>query len=166
MISPESLSSYPLLADLSRDSLSFLTNVAAAMTVEREHVFFRAEEELDCVYVVLEGEIAHWMQVPSRDAELQLSHQINRQIAAKEIIIATAGPGEMFGWSALIHPYNSTSGAQAITPAKVVAFDSRQLRERFEQDFLFGYQIMRIVAQIMQRRLRAVRFASQAFSAE
>ena len=166
MILPEPLSCYAVFADLSQDSMSFLTNVAAAMTVEREHVFFQAEEELNCFYMVLEGEIALWMQVRSRDAELQLSHQISRQITAKEIIIAAAGPGEMFGWPALIHPYSATSGAKAITPAKVVAFDSSQLRERFERDYLFGYQIMQIVAEIMQRRLRGIRFASQAFSAE
>jgi CRP-like cAMP-binding protein len=166
MISPELLRRCPVFADLSDDNLVTLTKVAADVMVEAQHIFFETEEELDHFYVVLEGEIGIWTQLPDRDAELKLSHQLSRHLTTKEIILTTVEPGEIFAWSALIPPYKATSAAKAITPARVVAFDCRELRKCFEEDYFFGYQMMQKTAQVIRKRLRAIRFKSLAFIAE
>ncbi|HEY64928.1 MAG TPA: Crp/Fnr family transcriptional regulator [Caldilineae bacterium] len=141
MVSPELIRRYPYFAGLSMDQIVTLAKVADEQKVEAGHYFFHEGDELCCFYLVLEGAVAVVIEMPD----------------GQEAVISTAGPGEVFAWSALVPPHTATASVKAMTPCHVVAFDCRELRKAFEEDCRFGYLMMVKAAQVIRDRLVATR---------
>jgi CRP-like cAMP-binding protein len=151
MVSPELLRRYPFFAGLKMEHIAALAHVADEMVVEAGYYFFHEDEELDHFYFLLEGAVAIVIELPQQD---------------REIVISTVGPGEVFAWSGLVPPHNATASGKAMTPCRVIAFDCRELRKRFEEDCEFGYLMMQKAAQVIRQRLRDTRIQSLAYFAE
>ncbi|RME99630.1 MAG: cyclic nucleotide-binding domain-containing protein [Chloroflexi bacterium] len=162
MISPELIRRYPFFAGLSTDQIVTLANVAEEVSVEEGHYFFHEGEEICCFDIVVEGAVGIVMELPDGDTEQKVSDQLTGQLATKTEVLSTIGPGEMFGWSALIAPHITTASGKALTPCRVLSFDCRQLRETFRQDCRFGYVMMQKAAQVIRDRLRDMRIESLA----
>jgi len=71
--------------------------------------------------------------------------------------IQTVGPGDVLGWSWLFWPYTWRFDARALEPVKAIFFYGTRLREHCEEDPLFGYELMKRVAQVAIERLQIVR---------
>jgi CRP-like cAMP-binding protein len=162
MVSPELIRRYPFFSGLTMDEINTLAKVASDQTVEVGHYFFREGDELTHFYIVMEGAVAIVFEVPDRDVEHKISEQLARKLKTKEVVISTVGPGEVFAWSALVSPHKATAGAKALTPCRVIAFDSRELMKSFEEDCRFGYLMMMKTAQIIRQRLYDTRIQSLA----
>jgi CRP/FNR family cyclic AMP-dependent transcriptional regulator len=150
MVSPELIRRYPFFAGLSIDQIVTLAKVADEEMVETGHYFFKERDELRHFYIVLEGAVGIVIELPEQD---------------KEVVTSTVGPGEIFAWSALVPPYNSTAGAKALAPCRVVRFDCDELEKVFEEDCRFGYLMTRKAAQVIRERMRDLRIESLAFIA-
>ncbi|MCD6289529.1 MAG: cyclic nucleotide-binding domain-containing protein [Anaerolineae bacterium] len=142
MVSPELIRRYSFFAGLDQDEVLMLARVANEMTVDAGYWFFHEGEEISHFYIMLEGSAVIIIEAVGLD---------------KDVVIGTAGPGDVFGWSGLIPPYTATASVQATTTCRVVAFESQALREAAEQNCHFGYTMMMKIAQIMRDRLRATR---------
>ncbi len=162
MISPEILRRYPFFAGLSHDQIVSLAKVASELNVETEYCFFHEGDALKSFYLVVEGVVAIVVDVPDQDVEHKLSGQLTGELQTKDVVISAAGPGEVFGWSALVPDYEATTGGKATTPCRVIAFDSQELLKIFEDDCQFGYVMAQKIAQIIRERLRAMRIESLA----
>jgi CRP-like cAMP-binding protein len=162
MISPEVLRRYPFFAGLSHEQILSLAKVGSELDVEAEHYFFHEEDRLDSFYLVTEGAIAIVIEVPDQDVEHKLAGQLTGELETKDVVISAIGPGEVFGWSALVPPHMATTSGKATTPCRVIAFDSEELLEIFEDDCQFGYLMIQKAAQIIRDRLRAMRIESLA----
>lgn len=162
MISPELIRRYPFFASLSHEQIVTLAKVADEVTVETDHYFFHEGDNLDNFYLVLEGVVAIVVEVPDRDVEQKVSEQLTGELQTKEVVTSAVGPGEVFGWSALVSPHQATTSGKATTPCRVVTFDCQQLLEIFEEDCQFGYVMTQKIAQIVRERLRDVRIESLA----
>ena len=149
MVSPELLRRYPFFRGLRMDQIVVLAKAAEEMSVCKDFTFFKEGEELHYLYLVVEGEVGTVMKLPQ-----------------KEVIISTVGTGDVFGWSALVPPTIATAATRALTPCRVVAFDCKALRRRFEDDCLFGYIIMQNIAQVIRKRLQDLRLETLAYIAE
>ena len=99
MISSEVLRRYPFFARLSMDQLNTLARLATEITVETDHFFFREDEELKKIYLVLEGAVAVVFELPAREVEHKVSEQFERKLQTKDVVVSTVGPGDLFGWS-------------------------------------------------------------------
>lgn len=139
MISPELIRRYALFADLDWEQIVALAMAAEEQEAAAGEYFFREGEELNRFYLMVEGKAAIVVELPGQD---------------REVIVGTVGPGEMFGWSALVAPHSSTAHTRALTRCRVVAFDCRPLREQFERDPRFGYLMMEKAAQVIRQRMR------------
>ena len=157
MVSLELFRCYPFFGGLNSDQLNILAKAANEMTVETEHVFFREGDQLDHFYLVREGVIGIVFEVPARDVEHKLSDQFDRKLISKDVVVSAVGPGEVFGWSGLILPYQATAKAKAMSQAKLVAVDCQALREVFEKDCHFAQLMTQKVAKVMSRRLHDMR---------
>jgi CRP/FNR family cyclic AMP-dependent transcriptional regulator len=151
MVSPELIRRYQFFAGLSIDQIAILARSGSEETAEAGYCFFREGEHLDYLYIVLEGEVALTIELPDQ---------------GKEITTSTTGPGEVFAWSALVPPHNSTANARAVTFCRVIAFDCRELWPAFEKDCRFGYLMMQKTAQVIRERLRTLRIETLAYGFE
>lgn len=160
MVSPELMRRYPFFSNLSRDQLNKLAQAGYELGVETGHYFFREGEELDQFYVVLEGEVGIIVDLTDDRVDQPLSGQLTGQITTREIVTSEVGPGEMFGWSALVPPHTATSGCKALRPCRVIGFDCKQLHQMFEEDCRFGYVMLMKATKIIRARLRSMRIES------
>jgi len=147
MISPEVLRRYPYFAGLSADQMVTVANTAEEISAPAGHVFFHEGDVLNHLYIVLEGEVAILIELPTQN---------------KQAVTSTVGPGEVFAWSALVPPYQATAGVKALSVSRVLSFDCRALRKAFEQDCQLGYNMMQMLAQVIRDRLRDLRIETLA----
>lgn len=154
MISPEVLRRSPHFAGLTYDQLITLAKMSNEQTVDEGHVFFREGDDLDELYLVLEGQVAITLQVPDRTQPQSVSAQLTGEINSQDITISTVDNGELFAWSSLVPPHNSTANAIALKPCRVVAFDCRRLRPLLEEEPQLGYLFIQTIAGVIRERLR------------
>jgi CRP/FNR family cyclic AMP-dependent transcriptional regulator len=167
MVSPELIRRYPFFSGLDYDHIVKLAKVADEQTVETGHYFFHESDDLQNVYLLIEGAVAIVFEVPDQDVEQQVSGQLTGKLKTKDVTVSTVGSGDVFGWSGLIPPYTATASARAITSCRVVSFDCRQLLQtHFEEDCRFGYIITQKAAQVIRERLRDLRIESLAHLVE
>jgi CRP/FNR family cyclic AMP-dependent transcriptional regulator len=166
MISIELIRRYPFFAGLNHDQLVALAKVANEVAVETEHYFFHEGDELESIYLVLQGSAAVVIEVPDREVEQKLSGQLTGKLQTKDVVISAVGPGEVFAWSALVPPYRATAGVKATTPCRVITFDRKALLTAFEDDCRFGYLMMQKTAQVVRDRLQGLRIESLAHTGE
>jgi CRP-like cAMP-binding protein len=140
MISPEVIRRFPLSAGLSAEQIAQLAMTADQLEVENGHWFFRQDQELHAMYLVLEGHVGIVVELPRQ-----------------EVVTSTVGAGEVFGWSGLVPPYETTAGARAMSSCRVIRFDCRRIRQAFEADCRFGYVMMERMAQTVRQRMRDLR---------
>ena len=73
--------------------------------------------------------------------------------------VASIGPWEAFGWSALVQPYKSTLSATAMEPSRLVVLDGSILLELLGKHPDTGYLVMVNVASLIAERLAETREA-------
>ena len=61
------------------------------------------------------------------------------------------------GWSWLMKPYKWHFDARTLLETRAVVIDAMCLRTKCEEDPSFGYEIMKLIADIIHRRLEATR---------
>lgn len=162
MISPELLRRYPFFAGLSHENIATLAGLGREISAEAGFSFFREGEELHTLYLTVEGAVGIVLEVPNRDAAHTVSDQFTRTFETKSEVLSTAGPGQVFGWSALLLPYETFAGAKALTPCRVITFDCVALRKIMKEDCDFGYVMMENTAKVIRQRLRNLRIESLA----
>ncbi len=162
MISPEILRRYPFFGGLSQDQLVAIAKVSDELSVDSDNYFFHEGDRLDSLYLVLEGATAVVIEIPDESVEQPVSGQLTGKLTTRDQVIGALGPGEVFGWSALVPPHNATSSAKAATDCRVVTFDREKLGRAFEEDPAFGYLMMQRIARIVSDRLYAIRLESLA----
>lgn len=166
MVSPELLRRYPFFAGLTYENIVTLANLAEELAFDSGHHFFHAGEEICCLYLTLEGGIGIVIELPDHAVEQPLSGQLTGEIKTRDVVVSTVGPGEVFGWSALVPPHTATACAKALTPCRVISFNCADLFKVFADDCRFGYLIMQKATQIIRGRLHDMHIQSLAYLAD
>ncbi len=135
------LTEHPVFAGLGADALSLVAGCAKNVHVPAGAFLLRQGEPADMFYLVRRGRVAIEVHGPGRGP----------------MVVDTADPGEVVGWSWLVRPYRWQFDARAVDPAGVVAFDAQCLRGTCEQDPRLGYELMQRVVTAMFDRLVGAR---------
>lgn len=159
MVSPELLYRYPFFAGLGNDQISNLARLAEVVEVAKETHLFHEGVTLSQIYLVLEGRIAITLSRPAVSSRVIIPPPGAR---THEVTVSMVGVGDLFAWSALVPPFKATSNARALSPCKLVAISSGELRQLFELEPRFGYQVMVRVAQVARDRLQDLHYESLA----
>lgn len=135
------LAEHPFLRELAKPHLQVLAECASRVRFSAGEVIFREGEPADLFYLIRHGKVAVETFTPSRGS----------------IIIQTLGEGELLGWSWLIEPYRWRFDARAVELTRAIVLDGKCVRGRCEEDHEFGYEIMKRIAHVIERRLQATR---------
>ncbi|RKN44791.1 Crp/Fnr family transcriptional regulator [Streptomyces hoynatensis] len=71
--------------------------------------------------------------------------------------VSSLDTGDLLGWSWLFPPYEWDFGAEALSPVRAYEFDGGQVQAMCDADPAFGYQLLRVIAEILAYRVRAAR---------
>ena len=138
----ELIASSPVFAGLSEDDLALIAGCAQNAGFADDALLFREGDDADVFYVVRRGRVAFELHTPDRGG----------------LVIDTADPGDVVGWSWLFPPYRWHFDARASGDVRAIAFDGACLRGKCADDTRLGYELMQRFAAVMIDRLQHTRF--------
>lgn len=138
----EVLRSAQPFAALEPQHIEKLAAIATEVAWVEGQVIFREGEADDKLYLVVDGLVALEVYIPNRGRAR----------------ILTAGPHEIFGWSAAVPVAGKkTAGARSLQTTHAIAMDAGALCAACEQDHDLGYFVYRALADVIASRLAATR---------
>ena len=137
----EILRQHPFIQGLPDEHMKTLISCASNVRFAEGSQLIREGELANKLYLIRTGRVALEIDVPGK-ANLR---------------IQTTGPGEILGWSWLIYPFRWHFGGVAVAETRAIALDGECLRNKCEHDPVFGYEMLKRLAQVMERRVEATR---------
>jgi CRP-like cAMP-binding protein len=147
MISPELLRRYPFFGFLDDSQLKAVAMIAEEISGEKGETLLETEKPAEALYLLIEGGIDLYYTVTERDNGAQV----------KEFYITEISPGEIFGISALIEPYQYTLTVRVAAPSRIIKIEAAALRALCEVDTRLAYGLMRQTAKAAMSRLHDTR---------
>lgn len=143
MISPELLRRYPFFGFLNDTQLKAVAMIAEEITIKPGESILEVGKPAEALYFLVEG-----------NAELHyvVEDQFDPTVR-KELYISHINPGEIFGISALIEPYQYTGTIRAVGVCRVLQIEAAALRALCEVDLTMAYGLMRQTARAAMERL-------------
>ena len=126
---------------MSARSLEQLAGVAREYHVPGRTRLLREGRETTELAVVRRGRVALTEHVPSQGS----------------LTLMTVEAGDVFGWSAIVPPYEAIASVVSLEPVDVIAFDGPRLRAAMAADQELTAAVSVKVLQSLGRRLRATR---------
>ena len=136
----EKLISHPFLEGLRPEHVEKLAAMSCEVHFEKDQMIFREGDESSFFYLLLSGKVS--LEVPS---------------PGRTWCIQTIGAGQELGWSSVVTPVRKQFQARCVAAGDAIAFDGARLVRACEEDFEFGYHIMRRVLSVVTERLQATR---------
>ena len=135
------LSEHAFFSNLASPYANLITSCASNVRFEAGAYIFREGGQANEFYLLRSGKVALEIFPPQR----------------KPFVIATAGEGEILGWSWLLPPYQWKFNARAIQATRAIALDGKCLRTKCEANHDLGYELLKRFAQVIEKRLEATR---------
>lgn len=132
---------HPFLAGLSFEHMQTLIGCASNVRFADGDTIIHEGQVANKFYLIRTGRVALQMDVPGKEP----------------LRIQTVGPGEILGWSWLISPFRWHFSGIVVLETRAIALDGECLRAKCEKDTDFGYEMLKRLAQVMERRLDATR---------
>jgi CRP-like cAMP-binding protein len=129
MVSVDLIRKYKFFDHLNDDQLKAVSMIAEIETYPKGSLVARENSTASKLYLLLEGAIVN-------------------------ALVGSIAPGEVFGVSSLIEPYQFISSVRADTPIRVIAIDAIGLRAMAEIDAKLGYALMCKVSSAVLERLK------------
>ncbi len=142
MVPLELFRHFPFFTPVGDHQLMRLAAISVEETYEPGETVFEEGASADRLYLVISGAIELWMRMDG---------------LGRPIPVGVVGPGEVVGWSTLVHPHKYTARGEARGSTRVVAVDSIRLRQLAEEDHSLGYYLYRQVASVIAQRLHDLR---------
>jgi CRP-like cAMP-binding protein len=143
MVAPEIVERFPSFSDFREDEIKALAVLAEEEQYEAGDFIFHEGDEAPRMYLLLQGHVEMMMNT---DAE-----------GTHRAVVMTVKPGEIFGWSSLVDPYELTASAHCATRVRVVAIPAAGLRALMTVSCALGFRLMQKACQVSSARLRAAR---------
>jgi len=137
----EYLSTHKFFLGLSTDMLKRLCESSSILKIKQGEFLFRQGDRADKFFIVRNGRIS--VQIPA--------------IMGPALEVQTLSTNQILGWSWLISPYQWHFQAKAEEDSQLLEFDGTALLAQCEQEPEFGYQMLKIFAELMSERLDASR---------
>jgi len=141
MVTIENLKGFKIFKHLNERELEQVVNIAEETVFDAGIRIFEEKALAVNLYLVLEGKVE--LKISSGDS-------------LKQVIIDQAGPGEIFGWSAVTEPHTFTAAAWTVEKSKLIVLSSAHLNDLFEKNNHIGYRIIKEIATVATKRVKAL----------
>ena len=135
------LAEHPFFEGLDPELLKIIASRANDVRFEAGQMIYREGDEADQFLLVRGGKVA--IEIFSD--------------RGGSLIIQTVGPGDVLGWSWLFPPFKRRFDTRAIEATTAFALDGKFLREKAEEDYRLGYELLKRFSRIVLERLQATR---------
>lgn len=130
----EAIQNIPWFIDLKPAQIERLAGIAGIRNVAEGELLFREGDRENFMYIILKGQVSLDCFIPS-----QGTHNIY-----------TADPLDILGWSSMTPVVRQrTATGRALTPVRLLTFDSEALRRMCDEDHDMGYLIMKRLANVV-----------------
>jgi len=141
MVSVETLRRYQFFNHFTQDQLKAVAMISEIETYPKGAIVAREDAIASKLYLLLEGDV-------------DLIYSGGGEGAISNALVGSIAPGEVFGVSSLVEPYQFISSVRAAMPLRVIAIDSIALRALAEIDSNLGYGLMRNISAAILGRLK------------
>jgi CRP/FNR family transcriptional regulator, cyclic AMP receptor protein len=135
------LRQHPLLRGLNHDQLVLLADCALTAEFGPGDVVFRQGDPARLFYLIESGKVI-----------LESGNDYGAPV-----IIETIGAGDLLGWSWMMPPYRWHFTARAIKPTRAIYFAGTILRYYCDRGQSLGFELHKVMSQIIMKRLQAAR---------
>jgi CRP-like cAMP-binding protein len=92
-----------------------------------------------------------------RSGKVDIVVEIAGDLGEMEVTVHTSGPGEVFGWSALVGPRKYSASARCVETTEDITIKGSQLLEFFDENCHAGYRVMKNLSSAVSSRLADTR---------
>ncbi|UCG63171.1 MAG: cyclic nucleotide-binding domain-containing protein [Candidatus Zixiibacteriota bacterium] len=135
------LAEHPFLKGIETRHIQLLVGCAGNVRFDAGQYIFREGDEANEFYFIRHGKLALEIFRPHKGG----------------IVVQTLQPGDVVGWSWLFPPHFRLFDCRAIELTRAIALDGTCLRNKCEEDYQLGYEMMRRFAHLMEEELLALR---------
>jgi len=140
----EAIQNIPWFLDLKPTQIERLVGIAGIRQVAEGELLFREGDREGTMYIILEGQVKLESYVPSYGS----------------LYVYTADPLDILGWSSMTPVVRQrTAGGRALSPVKLLTFESEALRRMCDEDHDLGYLIMKRLANLVASQYLVNRLA-------
>lgn len=137
------LKTIPEFAQLPDAGVDLMTRLAKAGEVKAGNMVDVQGEPATKFYILVSGRLG---------VVLELDFGVSK----KTYMVTSVGPGQMFAYSGLVGNPHYTAGSRAMANSTFLEFDVAKLDAAFDEDPRLGHVMMKMVAQTIASRLRAM----------
>lgn len=137
----ELLDQFLVLPGISEETLRQIEQICELKTFENNEIIYREHENSRLLYFVVSGQVDVQYLLPD----------------GRRKTLDTCLTGDLLLWSAVIEPHETNSIGICRAHSELLAIDGQKLLTICEQDTLFGFRMMGLVASVIRRRLQAAR---------
>jgi CRP/FNR family cyclic AMP-dependent transcriptional regulator len=147
LIGTDTLKRINLFKGLDDAELGVLSALCKEKTYQVGEICQTEGQSDNLVHIIIKGRVGAVGHIP------------NISCNASEIILDTLGPGEVFGWSALIRG-TPWSTLRVLEPTEIIIFSGEDLINLCEKNNHIGYVMMKNLAMLIAARLRRNRMST------
>ena len=130
---------HPFLKTMPPEHLEHLLKNALEVEFQSGDILFREGEPANRLFLIETGRVA--IEAGTHQGKT----------------VQTLGPGEVLGWSWLFPPFTWHFSARAMESTECVVLDGGHLLVMAEENPKFGYDLMRLISQVLVGRLQVTR---------
>ncbi len=140
----EVLSQHAFLQGLSGEQLTALTDIASEVEFQESEIILEDGQRSTFFYLLLSGSVAVELRTPRYAISVQ-----------------ALGPGQVFGWSALLNDHDTLFQVRARELTTALRFDGASLKAKCRENAPLGCEIFSRTLRVVAGRVRAteLRFA-------
>jgi len=138
----EMLAKHAFTAGLSESQIAKLASLAQSVTFKADQPVLRAGERSDYFFLLVSGRVC--VEVVAR---------------AYSVRIQSLGPGDAFGWSALLERHDTLFQVRAQTASTALCLNGAGLSAAFQEDPLLAAELLRRVLKVAADRVQATESA-------
>ena len=135
-------------AGLSNEHLQLIGTFSHWSLAENRSTIFQQGRPAGYLYIVQQGKVGLEMLVPSPSGG-----------STRTTLVSVLGPGEVFGWSALVEPHVFSMSAIAMERCDLIMVEGEALREAMRRYLGLGYVVLSNLTKLMAQRLDQTRQA-------
>jgi len=136
----DTIRAHPFVKDFQPQHLERLAELAQEAHFDRDQIIFREHDASSFFYLIVSGKVALEVTALGRTLRVQ-----------------TLDDGEELGWSSVLPSEGKHFQARALSSVRALVFDGARLREACDQDFSFGYALLRRLLAVVADRLQRTR---------